>query len=93
MHSPPSPSPPGPPPPHPPPPDLLGAVKTLKPSVLLGITSSDSGEVPWAFDAAVCGAMAAHARHPVILPLTPTTPECSAADALTWTQVGGHVCN
>ena len=47
--------------------DLAAAVRTIKPSVLIGI--SDGG-APMAFGRDVCAAMAAEHERPVILPLS-----------------------
>ncbi len=32
--------------------------------------------------------MLANAKHPLIFPLTTAEPECTAAEAYTWSQVG-----
>lgn len=67
--------------------DLLTAIKTLKPTVLIGCTTQ--GSVPFRFDQGVVGAMCETARHPLILPLTTNDAECSAADGYAWSQARG----
>lgn len=64
--------------------DLLSAVQQLKPTVLIGCTQV--GAPPFKFDQAVVNAMMANARHPLIFPLSPSEPECSAAEAYSWSQ-------
>lgn len=63
---------------------LLSAVQTLKPSVLVGLTSIPP--TPFLFDQSVCEAMAANNKHPIIFPLTSTGPECVLEDAYAWTE-------
>lgn len=65
-------------------PDLLTAVRTLHPTVLIGC--STAAPAPFAFDKAVCEAMTQNARHPIILPLTPLEPEVYPEDAYEWTD-------
>jgi malate dehydrogenase (oxaloacetate-decarboxylating)(NADP+) len=62
--------------------DLLTAVQTLRPTVLVG--ADYQGVPPFAFDQFVIGAMADNARHPLIFPLSPGTAECTPADAYAW---------
>ncbi|KAF8071093.1 ME6 [Scenedesmus sp. PABB004] len=61
-------------------PDLLSAVQTLRPTVLIGCHQA-GGPPPFAFDGHVLGAMAENAHHPLVFPLTTTHPECSPHDA------------
>ncbi|KAL4457781.1 hypothetical protein ABPG75_012646 [Micractinium tetrahymenae] len=69
---------------------LLEAVKQIQPTVLIGL--SDEAP-PHAFGKEVCEALAAGTQHPLIMPLSRTSPsgeaeasEVAAADALAWTQ-------
>jgi len=64
-------------------PTLIGAVKSLRPSVLIGVST-----VPKAFDRAVIEAMAEINERPVIFPYSnPTSKsECSARDAIEWSN-------
>jgi malic enzyme len=68
-------------------PDLLSAVKALRPSALIGL-STDGAPPPFAFDAAVLGAMAEGCARPVVMPLSAAAPECSAAEA--YAHTGGR---
>lgn len=63
--------------------DLLSAVHTLRPTVLIGCDQV-GGPPPFAFDQHVIGAMADNAHHPLIFPLTSTLPECQLRDAYVW---------
>lgn len=63
--------------------DLLSAVQTLRPTVLIGADQL-GGQPPFAFDQHVVGTMADNAQHPLIFPLTSTQPECSPHDAYVW---------
>ncbi|GFR43162.1 hypothetical protein Agub_g4211, partial [Astrephomene gubernaculifera] len=77
-HSAPSPSSPG------GPSDLLGAVRLLQPTVLVGL-SSQGGQPPFAFTPEVLQAMSETCKHPLIFPLS-STPECTPAEAYAHTQ-------
>jgi malic enzyme len=68
-------------------PDLLSAVKALRPSALIGL-STDGAPPPFAFDAAVLGAMAEGCARPVVMPLSAAAPECTAAEA--YAHTGGR---
>eukprot|EP00803_Ostreobium_quekettii_P007370 evm.model.scf_89.7 EVM.evm.TU.scf_89.7 scf_89:27597-30512(+) len=68
----------------PPCPDLITAVKTIKPTVLIGC--SFTSRYPFPFDEAVCHSMAENAQRPIIFPLTPSGAECTAQEAYTWTK-------
>lgn len=63
--------------------DLLSAVQTLRPTVLIGCDQM-GGPPPFAFDQHVIGTMADNAHHPLIFPLTATLPECQLRDAYVW---------
>lgn len=63
--------------------DLLSAVQTLRPTVLIGCDQL-GGSPPFAFDQHVIGTMADNAHHPLIFPLTSTIPECQLRDAYVW---------
>ncbi|KAK9818384.1 hypothetical protein WJX72_011776 [[Myrmecia] bisecta] len=64
-------------------PDLLTAVQTLKPSVLVGISSSTPA---FPFTQQVCEAMAAAHNRPIILPLSQPGAEVTPEDAYGWTN-------
>ena len=64
-------------------PDLLSAVKTLKPSVLIGISSMPP---TIAFGEEVCAEMAANNARPIIMPLSQPGAEVKPKDAYTWTD-------
>eukprot|EP00775_Hariotina_reticulata_P006129 gene6129-6368_t len=64
--------------------DLLSAVQTLRPTVLIGCDQQGLGPPPFAFDQHVVGTMADNTHHPLIFPLTCSPPECSPQDAYTW---------
>lgn len=68
---------------HAPEPTLLGAVRSLRPSVLIGVST-----VAKAFDRPVVEAMAEMNERPVIFPYSnPTSKsECSARDAIEWSD-------
>lgn len=63
--------------------DLLSAVQTLRPTVLIGCDQTN-GAPPFVFDQHVVGTMADNAHHPLIFPLTSGQPECAPQDAYTW---------
>jgi malate dehydrogenase (oxaloacetate-decarboxylating)(NADP+) len=70
--------------------DLLGVVKSVKPSVLIGLSD---GPPPFAFSENVIRAMAEHTQRPIILPMslhdaqgTEGHGEVSALDAYSWTN-------
>ncbi|KAG1681547.1 hypothetical protein FOA52_014054 [Chlamydomonas sp. UWO 241] len=65
--------------------DLLSAVKAIKPTVLVGLSSS--GRPPFKFTREVCEAVAENCRTPIILPLS-QGPEVEAtpADVIAWTR-------
>lgn len=63
--------------------DLLSAVQTLRPTVLIGCDQV-GGPPPFMFDQHVIGAMADNVHHPLIFPLTSTVPECQLRDAYVW---------
>ncbi|WIA32021.1 hypothetical protein OEZ86_002874 [Tetradesmus obliquus] len=63
--------------------DLLSAVQTLRPTVLIGCDQL-GGPPPFVFDQHVVGTMADNAQHPLIFPLSSTAPECSPHDAYVW---------
>jgi malate dehydrogenase (oxaloacetate-decarboxylating)(NADP+) len=64
-------------------PDLLTAVQTLRPTVLIGMDAS--GAPPFLFDQPTVTAMADNARHPLIFPLSGGSAEASASDVYHWT--------
>jgi malate dehydrogenase (oxaloacetate-decarboxylating)(NADP+) len=64
-------------------PDLLTAVRTIKPSVLIGI-SSITPTVP--FSEAVCREMAANNERPILMPLSQPGAEVGAKEAYEWTD-------
>jgi hypothetical protein len=51
-------------------------------------TPQQTSNSPFKFDQGVVEAMLANAKHPLIFPLTTAEPECTAAEAYTWSQVG-----
>nr|BAU61574.1 NADP-dependent malic enzyme [Gonium pectorale] len=65
-------------------PDLLSAVKSLKPTVLIGL--STAGAPPFRFTPEVLQAMAGASQYPVIFPLSASVPECTAQEAYTHTD-------
>eukprot|EP00878_Enallax_costatus_P014670 GHUV01015346.1.p1 GENE.GHUV01015346.1~~GHUV01015346.1.p1 ORF type:complete len:566 (+),score=140.92 GHUV01015346.1:81-1778(+) len=63
--------------------DLLSAVQTLRPTVLIGCGHTD-GPPPFAFDQHVVGTMADNAHHPLVFPLSHQQPECTPQDVYAW---------
>jgi malate dehydrogenase (oxaloacetate-decarboxylating)(NADP+) len=63
--------------------DLESAVKQIKPTVLIGVST-----MPHAFDQTVINSMAELNDHPIIFPLSnPTSKaECSYEEAVRWTH-------
>jgi malate dehydrogenase (oxaloacetate-decarboxylating) len=63
--------------------DLLSVVRAVKPTVLIG-TTGEAG----AFTEPVLRALAAHARRPLVMPMSNPTSSCEArpADVLEWTD-------
>lgn len=64
-------------------PDLLTATKTVKPSVLIGISSLPP---TISFEQEVCEEMAANHERPIIMPLSQPGAEVKPKDAYTWTD-------
>ena len=64
-------------------PDLLTAVKTLKPSVLIGISSMPPTIT---FSEEVCREMGGNNERPIIMPLSQPGAEVKPKDAYTWTD-------
>ncbi|KAG2486157.1 hypothetical protein HYH03_015121 [Edaphochlamys debaryana] len=65
-------------------PDLLAAVRQVKPTVLVGL--STVGEPPFPFSQEVLQAMGGSCKAPLVFPLSAASPECSAADAYAATE-------
>ncbi|KAI5069138.1 hypothetical protein GOP47_0015439 [Adiantum capillus-veneris] len=62
--------------------DLISSVKAVRPTALLGLSGTAN-----CFTKEVCEAMANLNTRPIIFALShPTTPECTAEQAYTWTQ-------
>ncbi|MCO5572877.1 hypothetical protein L7F22_026636 [Adiantum nelumboides] len=62
--------------------DLISSVKAVRPTALLGLSGTAN-----CFTKEVCEAMATFNKRPIIFALShPTTPECTAEQAYTWTQ-------
>lgn len=62
--------------------DLLTSVKAVRPTALLGLSGTAN-----CFTKDVCEAMTIFNKRPIIFALShPTTPECTAEQAYTWTQ-------
>jgi malate dehydrogenase (oxaloacetate-decarboxylating)(NADP+) len=68
---------------HPPVTDLLGAVRALRPTALIGVAAQ-----PRAFTEPVLRTLAEQERHPIVFALSnPTSKaECTAAEAYLWTD-------
>lgn len=64
-------------------PDLLDAVKTVKPSVLIGISSMPPTIT---FSEEVCKEMGSNNQRPIIMPLSQPGAEVKPKDAYTWTD-------
>eukprot|EP00891_Asterochloris_glomerata_P000579 jgi/Astpho2/579/e_gw1.00013.23.1_t len=64
-------------------PDLLSAVKTIKPSVLIGMASMPPTVT---FTQEVCAEMAKHNERPVIMPLSQPGAEVTPQNAYQWTD-------
>jgi len=66
-------------------PDLLSAVKLLKPTVLIGCTSTSAP--PFMFTKEVCATMAENAKHPLIMPISQGDQvEVTPGEAYAWTD-------
>ncbi|GIL57212.1 hypothetical protein Vafri_12415 [Volvox africanus] len=64
--------------------DLTSAVKLLKPTVLVGL--STHGTPPFPFTPEVLQTMAETCKHPLIFPLSAGMPECTAAEGYSFTE-------
>lgn len=62
-------------------------MRALRPTALIGL-STDGAPPPFAFDAAVLGALAEGCARPVVMPLSVAAPECTAAEA--YAHTGGR---
>lgn len=65
-------------------PDLVTAISTIKPTVLLGCSMGQPS--PFTFTKAVCEAMAASTARPVIMPLSMPSVDLTAENAYAWTD-------